>query len=175
MKSWDPARSVRLNAALDSLAAMMREGIIAPVISPKTLCELGGEFTDLYHAAFQRSDRPAWARETFAATQDDISGFDALCAELGSRCGFPVENHKKIMPLYQTHTRSESRQIKELMQQYEQGQISREDALRQLSDQQISLSASQERRYFPQTQQSPNAVHDLERRILRLKRSVEID
>ncbi|OHA80214.1 MAG: hypothetical protein A2675_02450 [Candidatus Yonathbacteria bacterium RIFCSPHIGHO2_01_FULL_51_10] len=173
MKSWDPARSVRLNAALDSLAAMMREGIIAPVISPKTLCELGAEFTDLYHAAFQRSDRPAWARQSFAATQDDDSGFDALCAELSARCGFPVENRKKIMPLYQTHSRSEGRHIKELMQQYEQGAISRGDALRQLSDQQISLSASQERRYFPQTQRSPSAVQDLERRIQRLKRSLE--
>lgn len=143
---WDPARSQLLEETLQKLAALFADPSVERIIRPQTLRDLGGDFAALYHAAFQRVMRPAWAVQRFP------SGFSSLVDELNillAPSNIVVHDSKRDVALYGKLAKDSVGIVKVFQNLVKSGELSKELAISALRDEHgIVLSESGQNYYF---------------------------
>jgi hypothetical protein len=173
---WNPEGSDLLERTLVSLTAKIIDGSVSLTIRPQTLRDLGGDFAALYHAAFHRTSRPAWAVALFP------NGFASLVDEINERLkehAITVSDTKLDVAMYGRLTKDELGAIRVFQELVRSGEMSRDSAISELrEDHSIVLSGARQDYYFGRGVEAPHSQGhasdlSLEERKLALATSIE--
>jgi hypothetical protein len=174
---WNPEKSKLLEETINDILDKIKRHEIDVSIRPKTLVELDGDYKSLYFSAFTRKNRPDWAKKMFPSTQEDPSGFGSFVGYLNGRLeNDTLVNGKQPMKEFVSHTYLELDEIYGMREDYLEGKIDRDNAIRILKERfEIKLSPGQEYLYFGENQLSRFKIQPVLSKIREQIKEINID